>query len=328
MSKNENQKLKLIRILGILLENTDEEVGITVKDLIARLDTYGIRAERKSIYDDFIALDALGFEVIKLDTRPVSYTLAERIFEFAELKMLVDAIQSSRFITAEQSRKLIGKLEVFAGARRKAELSRAVVVEDRVKTVNRASLYSIDCIHAAINGTSRLSFTYFDYGADKRQVLRHGGAPYDVTPKALLWSDDNYYLVAYDEAEGVIKNFRVDKMLKTALVDKKPSAEALSAVVDPATYSRRIFGMYGGEDTLVTLEFDERLVGAVIDRFGKDISIIPKGDRLRTSVRVMVSPTFFSWVFSFGGGISIASPEKVRDKYRARLETMLKEYEK
>lgn len=328
MSKNENQKLKLIRILGILLENTDEEVGITVKDLIARLDTYGIKAERKSVYDDFIALDALGFEVIKLDTRPVSYTLAERIFEFAELKMLVDAIQSSRFITAEQSRKLIGKLEVFAGARRKAELSRAVVVEDRVKTVNRASLYSIDCIHAAINGTSRLSFTYFDYGADKRQVLRHGGAPYDVTPKALLWSDDNYYLVAYDEAEGVIKNFRVDKMLKTALVDKKPSAEALSAVVDPATYSRRIFGMYGGEDTLVTLEFDERLVGAVIDRFGKDISIIPEGDRLRTSVRVMVSPTFFSWVFSFGGGISIASPEKVRDEYRARLETTLKEYEK
>ena len=328
MSKNENQKLKLIRVLEILLENTDEEVGITMADIISRLDTYGIKAERKSIYDDFLALDALGFEVIKLETRPTSYTLAERVFEFAELKMLVDAIQSSRFITAEQSRKLIAKLEVFAGARRKAELSRAVVVEDRVKTVNRASLYSIDCIHAAINGSTRLSFAYFDYGADKRQVLRHGGAPYDVTPKALLWSDDNYYLVAYDEAEGVIKNFRVDKMLKTALVDKRPSDAALSAVVDPATYSRRIFGMYGGEDTLVTLEFDERLVGAVIDRFGKDISIIPVGDRLRTSVRVMVSPTFFSWIFSFGGGISIASPEKVRESYRARLESSLKEYEK
>ena len=328
MSKNENQKLKLIRILEILLENTDEEVGITMKDLIERLDTYGIKAERKSVYDDFLALDALGFEVIKLDTRPTSYTLGERIFEFAELKMLVDAIQSSRFITAEQSRKLIAKLEVFAGARRKAELSRAVVVEDRVKTVNRASLYSIDCIHAAINGGVRLSFTYFDYGANKEQILRHGGAPYDVTPKALLWSDDNYYLVAYDEAEGVIKNFRVDKMLKTALVDKRPSEAAAAAVVDPATYSRRIFGMYGGEDTLVTLEFDKRLVGAVIDRFGKDVSLIPVGDRLRTSVRVMVSPTFFSWVFSFGGGISISSPEKVRASYRARLENSLKEYEK
>ena len=328
MSKNENQKLKLIRILEILLENTDEEVGITMAEIIARLDTFGIKAERKSIYDDFLALDALGFEVIKLDTRPTSYTLGERIFEFAELKMLVDAIQSSRFITAEQSRKLIAKLEVFAGARRKAELSRAVVVEDRVKTVNRASLYSIDCIHAAINGSSRLSFTYFDYGADKKQVLRHGGAPYDVAPKALLWSDDNYYLVAYDEAEGVIKNFRVDKMLKTSLVDKRPSEAAVSAVVDPASYSRRIFGMYGGEDTLVTLEFDERLVGAIIDRFGKDISIIPVGDRFRTSVRVMVSPTFFSWVFSFGGGVSVASPEGVREAYRSRLKSSLKEYEK
>lgn len=328
MSKNENQKLKLIRILEILLENTDDEVGITMAEIISKLSALGIRAERKSIYDDFLALDTLGFEVIKLDTRPVSYTLAERVFEFAELKMLVDAIQSSRFITAEQSRKLIAKLEAFAGARRKAELSRAVVVEDRVKTVNRASLYSIDCIHAAINGGARLSFAYFDYGSDKEQILRHGGAPYDVTPKALLWSDDNYYLVAYDEAEGVIKNFRVDKMLRTALVDKKPSDAALSAVVDPATYSRRIFGMYGGEDTLVTLEFDKRLVGAVIDRFGKEVSIIPIGDRLRTSVRVMVSPTFFSWVFSFGGGISISAPEKVRDSYRARLEGSLKEYKK
>ena len=328
MSKNENQKLKLIRLLEILLENTDEEVGITMADIIARLADLGIRAERKSIYDDFLALDSLGFEVIKLDTRPVSYTLAERVFEFAELKMLVDAIQSSRFITAEQSRKLITKLEVFAGARRKAELSRAVVVEDRVKTVNRASLYSIDCIHAAINGGKRLSFTYFDYGRDKRQVLRHGGAPYDVAPKALLWSDDNYYLVAYDESDGVTKNFRVDKMLKTTITDKTPSEKALSATVDPATYSRRIFGMYGGEDTLVTLEFDERLVGAVIDRFGKDISIIPTGDRLRTAVRVMVSPTFFSWVFSFGGGISIASPDKVREGYRTRLKDSLKEYGK
>ena len=328
MSKNENQKLKLIRILEILLENTDDEVGITMAEIISKLSALGIKAERKSIYDDLAALDSLGFEVIKLDTRPTSYTLVERVFEFAELKMLVDAIQSSRFITAEQSRKLISKLEVFAGARRKAELSRAVVVEDRVKTVNRASLYSIDCIHAAINGGVRLSFTYFDYGANKEEILRHGGAPYDVTPKALLWSDDNYYLVAYDEAEGVIKNFRVDKMLKTALSDKKPSAAAVSAVVDPAIYSRRIFGMYGGEDTLVTLEFDKRLVGAVIDRFGKEISLIQSGDRVRTSVRVMVSPTFFSWVFSFSGGISVASPEGVREMYRVRLEESLKEYEK
>ena len=323
MPKNENQKLKLIRLLEILLEHTDEEVGLTMPQIISHLSDFGIKAERKSIYDDLLALESLGFETIRLPTSPPEYTLTERVFEFAELKMLVDAIQSSRFITAEQSRVLIDKLGRFAGARRKAELSRQVIVEDRVKTVNKASFYSIDCIHAAINGKGRLEFTYFDYGEDKKPRLRHEGRLYDVTPKALLWSDDNYYLVGYDERDGRVKNYRVDKMQSVRISDTPPTEGALATPIDPASYSKRIFGMYGGEDTLVTLEFEPRLVGAFIDRFGKEPTLIKAGDSLRASVRVMVSPTFFSWVFSFGGGVRIVAPEQVREAYRELLEKTL-----
>ena len=327
MAKQENQKQKLFRLYEILMHETDEAHPLTMAQIIARLNEYGISAERKSIYSDFATLEDLGYPVSKNSAKSTGYYMEERQFELAELKMLVDAVQSSRFITAKKSRELINKLGDFAGGSAH-ELARQVYVEDRIKTANNATIYSIDAIHTAINGNKCLSFKYFEYDGAKNKVFRHDGKRYEVSPCALLWSEENYYLVAYEESTDLIKNFRVDKMLKTALTDKKPSAEAISAVVDPATYSRRIFGMYGGEDTLVTLEFDERLVGAVIDRFGKDISIIPIGDRFRTSVRVMVSPTFFSWVFSFGGGVSVISPDRVRGSYRTCLENSLKEYEK
>lgn len=323
MPKNENQKLKLFRLLEILMSETDDEQGITMPEIILHLSEYGIKAERKSIYDDIRALDELGFEVVTLGTKPPAYTLATRIFELPELKMLVDAIESSKFITAKQSRELIGKLERFVGSRKRRELSRQVFIEDRVKTVNRSTLYSIDCIHEAINGSSRITFAYFDFDGSKNKVLRHGGERYSVTPKALVWSDDNYYLAAFDEKDNIMKNFRVDKMITTELSDEKPSEAALSVGFNPAEYSKKVFGMYGGAEMLVTLEFKERLAGVVIDRFGSEPTFVKTDFGYRTSVRVMVSPTFFSWVFSLGGDMRVVAPVSVLDEYRARLEKAL-----
>lgn len=315
MAKNENQKLKLFRVLEFLMERTDDETGVSMAEIISHLESRGISAERKSIYDDLRLIDELGFEVIKLEGKPTRYTLGERIFEFAELKMLVDAIQSSKFITAKQTENIIKKLKSFAGARHSGELARQVYVEDRVKTVNKAALYSIDCIHNAINGNRRISFAYFDYNSEKQKVLRHGGERYSVTPKTLMWNDENYYLVGYDEGAGQIKNFRVDKMQNTELCSEPPSEQARKVSINPADYSQKIFGMYGGEESLVTIEFAERLCGAVIDRFGTSPTFTKTKEGVKASVKVMLSPTFFAWVFSFGRDMRIISPESVRERY-------------
>ena len=205
--RGENQKQKLFRILEMLMRETDEDHGLTMAEMIERLSEYGISAERKSIYDDLLVLEGLGHYVEKTNDRPPRYKLTERIFELAELKMLVDAVEASKFITKKKSREIISKLEFFAGVHKSRELSREVVVEDKIKTENPASLYSIDTIHNAINSNKKLSFKYFDYNGKKEKILRHGGAPYLTSPISLVWDDEKYYLVAYDEDVKRIKNF-------------------------------------------------------------------------------------------------------------------------
>lgn len=326
MAKRENQKQKLFRLLEILMRETDEEHGLSMPEIISRLDEYGISAERKSIYDDFITLGELGFEVTHTQTRPPRYKLETRIFEIAELKMLVDAIQASRFITAGKSREIIEKLELFAGAYRSRELSRQVYVEDRVKTVNSSSIYSIDSIHTAINEDKKLSFKYFDYNGEKKKIYRHDGKPYTVSPCALLWDDEKYYLVAYDEAEGIIKNFRVDKMQDTRLLEARRTSGGVLDKFNPADYSRKIFGMYGGREELVTFECRDKLAGVIIDRFGTDSVFIKTEFGFKFSMRVMVSPTFFAWVLGFGADIRILSPDTVRAELAENLRNISEYY--
>ncbi len=326
MPKSENQKQKLVRVIEILMRYTDDDNGITVAEIIEHLSEYGISAERKSIYSDFDTLEALGLPVLRLEGAPARYTLAERIFELAELKLLVDAIQSSRFITHEKSREIIDKLKLFAGERSSLLLNRQVYVEDRVKTENSATLYIVDSIHRAINRGVQISFAYFDYNSDKQKQLRHGGERYLVSPKSLIWSDENYYLVAYDERAGLIKNFRVDKMLRVKLEDSSISIAAERQRLNAADYSRKIFGMYGGSEELVTLEVRERLAGVMIDRFGPSGSFIKTPFGFKTSVRVMLSPTFYSWVMSFGADVRILSPQYVRDDFLKRLSDISRIY--
>ena len=327
MSRGERQKEKLIRILELLMKNTDDEHGISVAELISMLSDMGISAERKSIYDDFLTLSDIGFTVEKLPTRPVTYYLADRMFELAELKMLVDAVESSKFITAGKSRDIISKLEIFAGQHRSRELARQVYVEDRVKTMSSASIYNIDAIHSAINGNKRISFKYFEYTADKKRVFRHRGERYETSPVALIWSEENYYLVAYDERDGARKNFRVDKMTDIALLDLPRSENAASERFNPANYARKIFGMYGGGEELVTLECRESLTGVIIDRFGTEPTFTKTDFGFKVSLRVMVSPTFFAWVLGFGKDMRILSPSSVVEEIKRRIKEVGELYE-
>ncbi len=325
MARGEGQKEKLFRILELLFDRTDAEHGITVNGIIEALSEQGIRAERKSIYDDFSTLSALGFDVEKLPTRPVSYTLSYRIFELAELKLLVDAIQSSKFITEEYSKRLIDKLSLFAGRSDRGALSRTVHVEGRAKTLNKATIYTIDTIHAAINENKKISFKYYDYNGKKEKVLRHGGESYSVSPAALVWSEERYYLVGIDDRDGVRKNFRVDKMLSVEVLPNERREDALRSF-NSAEYSQKIFGMYSGEETVVTLECDESLAGVIIDRFGTEYTFIKAERGFRFSPRVIVSPNFFAWVLSLGDKIEIVKPESVREKFSSILKSAISLY--
>ena len=327
MARGERQKEKLIRILEILMKQTDEEHGISVAELILQLSDMGISAERKSIYDDFLVLSDLGFTVEKLSTRPVTYYLADRIFELAELKMLVDAVESSKFITAAKSRDIISKLEIFAGQHRSRELARQVYVEDRVKTMSSAAIYNVDAIHSAINANKRISFKYFEYTADKKRVFRHGGERYEASPAALIWSEENYYLVAYDGRDGQRKNFRVDKMADITVLDLPRCEMAVAERFNPASYARKIFGMYGGREELVTLECRESLAGVIIDRFGQEPTFVKTDFGFKVSLRVMVSPTFFAWVLGFGKDMRILSPESVVLEIKKRIFEVSELYE-
>ena len=325
MPRSENQKKKLFKLLEIFIKETDESHGVSMREIIDMLEAEGISAERKSIYDDILTLGELGFDITTLPEKPPKYTLLSRPFEFAELKMLVDSVESSKYITREQSRQIIAKLKGYAGKYRAHELSRQVYVEDRIKTANALSIENIDLLHKAINTNRKITFCYFDYTREKKKVFRHGGERYSVSPVALLLSDENYYLIAYDESVGKNKNFRVDKMAKIEISQEKRNEAVTNTRFNPAEYSRKVFGMYGGREELVTLECREHLAGVIIDRFGEDNSFFSTEFGFRVSLRVMLSPNFYAWVLSFGEDMRILGPQPVKDELCERI-SRIREY--
>ncbi len=328
MAKNSGQKLKLLYIVKILSEETDEDHAISTQNLISRLEAYDVSAERKSIYDDIARLQDFGYDIIKRDSRTGGgYYLASREFELAELKLLVDAVQSSRFITQKKSNDLIRKLERLAGKHDARHLQRQVYVAGRVKTENESIYYYIDALHKAIQDNKQITFSYMEWDAKKQLVPRKGGKRYQVSPWILLWKDENYYLAAYDEKADKIKHYRVDKIADVQVTDISRVGQEQYEKLNLAEYMNRTFGMYGGETEDVILTYPERLIGVVIDRFGKDVNIRPMGNVLRSRVKVVVSPQFFGWISAVGKDIKIAAPESVRTQYVEWMQNLLKEYE-
>lgn len=315
MSKRGKQKLKLLRIRDALLENSDEAHPLTVSQLIGYLAQYGIEAERKSIYEDIEELKFYGMDIITVKGKGGGYYVGSRDFETAELKLLVDAVQSSKFITTAKSRQLIKNLSSLAGKHDRAKLQRQVYITDRVKSMNKSIYYTVDAIHTAINENSTITFKYFRRNSKKEKVERHDGKLYRVSPWLLTWNDENYYLAAYDGEDGIIKHYRVDKMERVMLTGDKREGEDVFKQMDPDLYSTGMFGMFSGQLENVTLECDESLAGAIIDRFGMDTFISPMGNAFRASVKVAVSPRFFGWVMGFGDKMKIVYPERVAKEF-------------
>ena len=329
MPKSSNQKLKLIYLMKILLERTDETHSITMSEIISALKSYGITAERKSLYDDIECLRTYGLEIIGTqEGRTYCYQVVNRQFELAELKLLVDSVQSARFITAKKTNELIKKIEGLASKYEASKLHRQVYVTQRVKTMNESIYYNVDAIHTAIAENSQITFRYFQWNVKKEMELRKGGARYRVSPWALSCDDENYYMIAYDDVEEKIKHFRVDKMLHIEMNGKKREGKQVFQSFDIAVYSRKMFGMYGGEEQLVKIQCVNELAGVIIDRFGKEISMIPvDGKHFTASVRVAVSRQFLSWVMALGEGAKIVGPEPVVEQVREETKRLMQQYD-
>ena len=313
MPKGTNQKFKLYRLAQIMLERTDEEHYITMPEIMEALKEYDITAERKSIYADLRDLETFGIDVEgeQVGNR-YHYHVVNRPFEMPELKLLVDAIQSSKFITARKTNDLIRKLETFVSRYDAMKLQRQVYVSGRIKTMNESIYYTVDEIHNAISENKKICFQYFQWNVKKEMELRHGGAYYCISPWGLSWDDENYYLVGYDSVAQMIKHYRVDKMLHIRMSDESREGKEHFKKLDMADYAKKSFGMFRGKETSVKMLVNNSLVGVIIDRFGKDVMMIPAdADHFTVSVDVQVSSQFISWVFALGSQAKIVSPKNV-----------------
>ncbi len=315
MAKSPNQKLKLLYLMQFLLQNSDEAHPVSMAQMIAELEKHGISAERKSIYDDLEALRIFGLDLVQVKGRTTGYYVGQRDFELPELKLLVDSVQSSKFITQGKTLQLIKKIEGLASSFDAQLLQRQVYVRNRVKSMNESVYYNVDEISGAITRDKKIRFQYFEYTVGKERRFRRGGAWYSVSPFALMWDDENYYMLAWDEDAGKLKHYRVDKMTGIRALEDSRLGKEVFDKVDMSAYSKKVFGMFTGEAQKVRLRFANHLAGAVIDRFGRDVMMIADGEESFTvSLEVVVSPQFFAWVFGFGTEAEILFPESVRNE--------------
>ncbi|MBQ7377675.1 MAG: WYL domain-containing protein [Clostridia bacterium] len=324
MPKSPNQKLKILYLAKIFAERTDVEHPMTMPEIIRALDAYGVEAERKSLYDDFSALRRYGFSVESCQSgKATGYYLEERQFELPELKLLVDAVASSKFITRKKSEDLIAKIASLTSVHEARQLSRQVYVANRGKTMNEKVYYAVDSVHRAILEDSSITFRYYDWNVKKEKVFRHDGALYTVSPYALTWDDEKYYLIAYDHNAQRVRHYRVDKLDSVKVTGKTREGKRELEGVDMAIYEKRCFGMFSGEPQLVSLLCDHSVIGAMIDRFGEDITIIERKDQFEIHVEVVTSPVFYSFVMSFGGRVRILAPLEVRSEIEKTAEKIL-----
>lgn len=325
MAKKYNQKTKLLALCDLLLKKGDEEHPISTPELIRLLDKEGIPAERKSIYTDMEALREFGLDVQCRKGREGGWFVGEREFELPELKLLVDAVQSSRFISRKKSGSLIRKLASLTSEYQAGQLRRQVYVDRRVKTDNENVYYAIDRLHAAIAAGRAVTFRYFDYNARKEKVFRREGERYTVSPYGLIWSDENYYLVGWDHRKEELRHYRVDRMQTLVETDLPRQGDGRCKNFDLAEYGQKHFHMFSGQEGKVRLRCANRFVNVMLDRFGQEAMLIPDGeDHFVLTVDAVVSPQFYGWLFGLGEEVELTAPDWAVEEYRGRLQKALK----
>ncbi len=321
MAKNPMQQLKLLRLQQIFLQETDENHGLTMEQILERLAAFGITAERKSIYENINTLNQGGMDILREKRGGHTYYFAaSREFETAELRLLADAVASSRFITAGKSDQLLKKLASLTSRHQGQGLRRQVHVASRIKNMNETIFYLIDDLNRAMEKNAAVTFCYYDWVAEKntlRRVARHNGQRYTVSPWQLLWQDEFYYLIAFDHAVGSIRHYRVDRMGSISLTDQKRRGADAFKKIRMEDYTARLFGMFGGETRRVVLTFPARLLDVMIDRFGKELSLqkSPKEGYWTLRTDVIPSLPFYGWLLSLGPEVTLDAPAELKEEY-------------
>lgn len=324
------QKERLLALQRLLAENTDEDHRLNAPELLAQLQAQGLQGDRKSLYDDIESLRVAGQDIQLGRGRGGGYWLADRLFELPELKLLVDAVQAARFITPQKSAQLIKKLESLTSIPQARQLQRQVVVQGRAKAGNESIYYVVDDIHAAITDGCQLSFRYRAWQVDAdapggfSAQDRHNGRRYYVSPWALVWMEENYYLIAFEEDSQAIRHYRVDKMHDQRLEERSRNGQQQFEQFDLASYTQSLFGMFGGQAQEVHLEMKDHLVGVLADRFGRSLTVCPASRPGWFSVwlRVVPGPAFYGWLMSFGPDAQLLAPADMRAalaRYAAEL---------
>ncbi|MDD2371573.1 MAG: WYL domain-containing transcriptional regulator [Firmicutes bacterium] len=324
MPKSVNQKLKLLYLQRLLLEKTDEDHLLTVKDIISELKRWDIEVERKTVYSDIKALEKFGHDIVCKKNKCTGYYICERDFQLPELKLLADAVASAKFISEKKSQILLQKLGLLASHHESRQIRRNIMVRNRVKTMNEQVYYNVDAVNQAIAEKKQITFKYFDYNLNKERVYRQNGGSYSISPYALFWDDENYYVIAYHKKYDDISNFRIDRMDSVELLNENctPLPENFSV----GDYARKTFSMFRGPEERVHLKLKNHLINVILDKFGKDVYINKIDDNhFKVSINVCVSTSFFGWLFQFGDEASILSPEHVLEAYQNRARNLLEE---
>ena len=333
------RKMKLLLLQKILEEQTDEEHFLTANQLADRLKVFGISAERKGIYDDIAALNAYykpadkkkvdRAQRIEKDEEGRGYYLTNRLFSVSDLKLMIDAIQSSKFLSDAKTLELIEALETLCSKHQAQGFKRQVIVSNRVKNMNINVHKNVDHLNYAIVEDWKVKFKYFDYDTKQQRAFRKKGGWYVISPFALVYCDDNYYLLGYDAEKGKIMNYRVDRMaFVSAQEGMIREGKDVFAALDLAQYQKYTFSMYSGDVQRVTMRFRNTMMNAVIDKFGKlgYVKEVDK-DHFEVTVPVAVSPQFFGWVFGLGNYVTIVGPENVKEKMKKMLDGVRKRYD-
>jgi len=320
MARQGQQKRKLLVLQDYLLRQSDEAHPLTMQQLIDELNRQGIPAERKSVYDDLETLRQQGRDIVTVRGAQTGYFIANRDFQLPELRLLVDAVQSSRFLTHRKSMELIEKLERLTSVHEAQQIHRSVSVARRIKNMNESIYINVDTIQSAMAADRQVRFRYFDYDVSRSRVLRRDGAEYRISPYGLTWDNQNYYMIGYDDDAGELRHYRVDRMTALQVDETARIGDASLKTLDMAQYTGQVFSMFDGAERVVRLRFRTHLAGAVIDRFGPEVPLIPDGDaHFTTQVSVRISPQFYGWLCGFGDEVQLLAPADAAEAYRQHL---------
>jgi len=325
MADQSIKKIKLLRLMELLREETDEQNPMLASTVCKRLAARGVEVDRRVLTRDIDVLNEYGYEVMStMIGHEKAYYVVERSFSVPELKILIDAVQAATFITDKKTPEFIEKIAALGGAHRADILKDNIVCFNTRKHSNETIYYNVDCLEDAIQANKKVIFLYYDIDEHGDKVFRRDGHHYVVEPIALIFNDDNYYLTCYSEKHDNIANYRVDRMSSVEMIEDDISEKALQFRGKVDCYTEQVFKMYGGSAEKVSLEFDDTLIGVVYDKFGEDTKMVRTGENtIVASVDVQISPTFFGWLFQFGSKMKILSPTNVADEYKKQAKQVL-----